>query len=367
MTADLIAGLPDWPRSLLYNSGAGPDVSARIRSCSDDFKVDEELGFSPDGEGEHSLLKIQKRNRNTDQVARLLARHAGVRARDVSYCGLKDRVAITTQWFSVWLPGKADPDWSTIEDEGLKILEQSRHRRKLQRGALEGNRFEIVLREIIYNNKGEQSDIEKRLNLVKKQGVPNYFGEQRFGRDGGNLSAAQTMFQGKKIKDRHVRGLYLSAARSFLFNEVLAERVSKNNWNTILHGEAIMLAGSRSFFVCEDVDGEINQRLEKNDIHPSGPLWGRGELSTQSEAAKLEKSILSSHTLFCEGLEKAGLKQERRALRLSINDLQWSWLDQSEQEVDQQPNQQAANLQLRFSLPAGAYATTVLREVFSLV
>jgi tRNA pseudouridine13 synthase len=363
----LTTGLPNWPRSFIKNIGVGPDISARSRSCPEDFKVDEELGFSPDGDGEHSLLKIQKRNRNTDQIARLLARFAGVPARDVSYCGLKDRVGITTQWFSVWLPGKPDPDWSSIEDEGLKILEQSRHRRKLQRGTLQGNRFEIVLRDIFYDDKGEQSSIDKRLDLVKQQGVPNYFGEQRFGRDGGNISAAQTMFEGKRVKDRHVRGLYLSSARSFLFNEVLAERVRKNNWNTILPGETIMLAGSRSFFVCDDVDEKIKQRLEENDIHPSGPLWGRGELSAQGEAAELEKSILSPHSLFCEGLEKAGLKQERRALRLSVNDLQWSWLDLSQQEVDQQSNQHIANLQLNFSLPSGTYATTVLREVFSLV
>jgi tRNA pseudouridine13 synthase len=316
-------GLPDWPRSFFKNDEAESDVTARIRSCPEDFRVDEELGFSPDGDGEHSLLHIQKRNRNTDQIARQLARHAGVRARDVAYCGLKDRAAITSQWFSVWLPGKTDPDWSSIEDENLKILKQSRHRRKLQRGALQGNRFEIVLREI----QAGQSGIEKRLNHIREHGVPNYFGEQRFGRDGGNLSAAQTMFEGKRIKDRFLRGLYLSSARSLLFNEVLAERVRKNSWTTILPGEAVMLAGSRSFFVCDEIDEKIKRRLEDNDIHPSGPLWGRGELSAHDEAGELEKTVVASHSLFCEGLEQAGLKQERRALRLTVNDLQWTWLE----------------------------------------
>jgi tRNA pseudouridine13 synthase len=170
------------------------------------------------------------------------------------------------------------------------------------------------------------------------------------------------MFEGKRIKDRHVRGLYLSAARSFLFNEVLAERVRKNNWNTILQGEAIMLSGSRSFFVCDNVDEEITQRLQDNDIHPSGPLWGRGELSALDEAGNLERTVLASHLSFCEGLEKAGLKQERRALRLSVNDLQWAWLE----DIEMKSKPLTPNLRLNFSLPAGAYATAVLRELVSL-
>jgi len=356
-----MTGLPDWPRS--FNDNEVEPGAARIRSCPEDFRVDEDLGFSPTGEGEHSLLHIRKRNRNTDQIARQLARHAGIRARDVSYCGLKDRVAVTSQWFSVWLPGKADPDWSSLEEDGLQILEQSRHLRKLQRGALQGNHFEIVIRDI----QGAQDEIEKRLSRIQQQGVPNYFGEQRFGRDGGNLVSAKIMFEGKRIKDRFLRGLYLSSARSFLFNEVLAERVRNNDWNTILPGEAISLAGSRSYFVCDEVDEEITQRLNNDDIHPSGPLWGRGECSAHGEAGELEKTVMASHSLFCEGLEKAGLKQERRALRLLVNDLEWTWLDESAQEAGRETNHEkrTPDLRLTFTLPAGAYATALLREIVS--
>jgi len=224
--------LPDWPRVL-----GQPDARGLIRSCPEDFRVDEELGFEADGEGEHLLIHLRKRNRNTDQVARQLARHAGVRARDVSYCGLKDRVAVTTQWFSIWLPGKPDPDWSSLEDDDVKILSQTRHRKKLPRGALRANRFTLVLREL----EGDREALEKRLVRVLEQGVPNYFGEQRFGRGGSNLQAAQSMFAGHRVKDRHLRGLYLSAARSFLFNEVLAARIAEGNWNQVLAGEALML------------------------------------------------------------------------------------------------------------------------------
>lgn len=336
--------LPDWP----CVQGT-PEASGVIRSCPEDFRVDEELGFEADGEGEHLLVHLRKRNRNTDQVARELARHAGVRARDVSYCGLKDRVAVTTQWFSIWLPGKPDPDWSSLEDDDVQILTQSRHRKKLPRGALRANRFTIVLR----NVEGDRDDLERRLITVLEQGVPNYFGEQRFGRGGSNLQSALSMFGGRKVKDHHLRGLYLSAARSFLFNEVLAARIAAGNWNQVLPGEALMLTGSRSYFIANEIDDEIKRRHAEADVQPSGPLWGRGELPSQLEAQALEMSVLAEREAYRVGLEKTGLKQERRALCLSVSDLQWAWLPEGE------------HLQLQFSLPAGCYATSVLRELIN--
>lgn len=334
--------LPNWPRAL-----GVPSCHARIRASAEDFRVDEVLGFEPDGEGEHLLLQVQKRNRNTEQVARELARHAGIRARDVSYCGLKDRVAVTTQWFSLWLPGKADPDWAMIENEDLKILAQVRHRRKLPRGALKANRFVIVLRDV----GGDRSGLETRLTMISHQGAPNYFGEQRFGRGGDNLNKALTMFRGHRVKDRHLRGLYLSAARSYLFNQVLAARLAEDNWNQLLLGEACMLRGSRSFFVAEVIDAEIESRLADKDISPSGPLWGRGELPCLQQARELELSVLADQSGFQKGLEEAGMKQERRALRLAVNQLQWAWLPAGDA------------LELAFELAVGSYATSVLREI----
>ena len=334
--------LPDWPRAF-----GRPDASAQVRACAEDFCVDELRDGEADGEGEHLLLHIRKRNRNTEEVARALARHAGVRARDVSYCGLKDRVAVTTQWFSVWLPGKADPDWSPLLGDDLALLSQARTRRKLQRGGLRGNRFTLRLREV----RGDRKALEERLARVVEQGVPNYFGEQRFGRDGGNLAGAAAMFGGRRVKDRHRRGLFLSAARSFLFNEVLAARVRAANWHQALPGEALQLSGSRSFFIAEAIDDEIDARLASGDVLPSGPLWGRGELPSADAAQAVEETALTAYGDFREGLEKAGLKQERRALRLPVADLQWQWLAEGR------------DLQLVFSLPAGTYATAVLREL----
>lgn len=340
-----ITALPDWPR-VPGQGGINNHITARIRNFPEDFQVNEELGFLPEGEGEHLYLQIRKRNRNTDQVVREVARHAGVRVRDVGYCGLKDRHAVTTQWLSVWLPGKPDPEWDSIEDDNLQIVEQVRHSRKLQRGALSRNIFQIVLREV----GGDRNNVEQRLESIKQNGAPNYFGEQRFGRNGDNLKQVEAMFNGRKIRDRHLRSLYLSSARSYLFNEVLARRVEDGTWNTIIPGEAVMLSGSHSYFICDEINEEIMQRLSVGDIHPSGPLWGKGDLPVKAQAKELENAILLPYTLFCNGLEKAGMKQERRALRLLVNDLQWTWLSETD-------------LQLNFSLPAGTFATAVLREV----
>jgi len=334
--------LPDWPRAL-----GVPEATARVRASAEDFRVDELRDGEADGEGEHLLLHLRKRNRNTEEVARALARHAGVRARDVAYCGLKDRVAVASQWFSVWLPGKPDPDWSPMLGDDLQLLSQARHRRKLQRGGLRGNRFTLLLRDV----RGDRAILEQRLARVAAEGVPNYFGEQRFGRDGSNLVAAAAMFAGRRVKDRHRRGLYLSAARSLLFNAVLAARVTDGSWNRALSGEALQLAGSRSFFVAEVVDEVIATRLAAGDVLPSGPLWGRGEPPTLGAARALEEAVLAPYADFRAGLEAAGLKQERRALRLVVSDLQWHW------------PQDGQDLQLSFELPAGCYATAVLREL----
>ncbi|MCF6258215.1 MAG: tRNA pseudouridine(13) synthase TruD [Gammaproteobacteria bacterium] len=338
--------LPDWPRA----SGK-PVTSAVIRSCPEDFQVDEILNFEFDGEGEHLLVHVRKRNQNTADVAQKLARHAGVKVRDIGYAGLKDRNAITTQWFSVWLPGKPDPDWSAFENDDLQILTSQRHRRKLQRGALQGNRFVIVLRDIECEGIADQQTLEQQLAVIQKQGVPNYFGEQRFGRGGKNLSEAVAMFNGRRVKARHLRSLYLSSARSFLFNEVLAARIAAGNWLQALPGEVLMLAGSRSFFVADELNEEIEQRLASGDVLPSGPLWGRGELASQQDAEILEQNTLAGQAVYRDGLETAGLKQERRALRLAVSGFQWQWLPEGK------------NLQLCFELPSGCYATSVLREL----
>ena len=322
-------------------------LSAQIRATPEDFRVEEIDAFEATGSGEHLLLTIEKRGMNTALAAAHLARWAGIPEMGVSYAGMKDRHATTRQRFSVHLPKRIAPDIATLETDELHVLKSEWHAKKLPRGALAGNRFELILRDL----QGEPAAIDARLHAIAARGVPNYFGEQRFGRGGDNVANAVAMFGGRRVR-REQRTMLLSAARSQLFNQVLSARVETRCWNHGLDGEVWMLDGSRSVFGPEPWTDALAARLADFDIHPTAPLWGRGNSRSQEAALALENAALSdpqSLTLR-EGLEAAGLKQERRAARLRPRDLQWSWPDTD-------------CLALQFSLPPGAYATIVLAEL----
>ncbi|AFC86267.1 tRNA pseudouridine(13) synthase TruD [Frateuria aurantia] len=322
-----------------------PPLRGLLKSRPEDFRVDEILGYEADGEGEHVLLHVEKKGLTTDGLARELGRFAGVPSVGIGYAGLKDRHAVTTQRISLQLAGKPDPDWSAFPNPDVKILEAVRHRRKMKRGALRGNRFVLVLREV----QGDPQAAEAVLAKIASQGVPNYFGEQRFGREGGNVAKARAMFAGRRV-DRDTRGFLLSAARSQIFNAVLARRVEQGNWATGMDGEIWSLAGSRSWFGPENPDATLVERLGRGDIHPSGPLWGQGDCPSAELAGALERDVAAEYEDLAQGLVDARMDQDRRALRLIPGDLQWRWLD-------------PATLELQFELPAGAYATTVVREL----
>lgn len=323
----------------------GPPARGTLRAAADDFQVDEDLGFEPSGSGEHVLLQVRKRGENTERVAKAIGRLAGVRPVAVGFAGLKDRNAVSRQWFSVHLPGQAEPDWSALNSEQVEVMAAERHHRKLRRGALRGNRFVLTVRSVA----GEVEAVDRRLRQIQDQGVPAYFGVQRFGRDGDNVAQAVAMFGGKRVS-RHQRGLLLSAARSELFNKVLAERVRRKAWNQLLPGDVAMLDGSHSVFPAASVDPALQERCARLDVHPTGPLWGRGELPTAGEVLALENQVLAEHQVLRQGLETAGLEQQRRALRHPVRELHWQWLDDE-------------TLQLRFFLDRGNYATSVMREV----
>lgn len=329
---------------LPYANGM-PPLSAQLRSAPEDFRVEEVLGYEADGEGEHALLLVEKRGATTDWVARELAKYADVPPVAVGYAGLKDRHAVTRQTFSVQLAGKPDPDWSAFPHAEVKVLAAARHKRKLKRGALRGNRFVLVLRQV----QGDRARAEEVLACIAARGVPNYFGEQRFGRGGGNVEQARAMFAGRRV-DRDKRQFLLSAARSHIFNEVLAARVERGAWDAPLEGELWSLAGSRSWFGPEPFDEVLAERLARGDIHPSGPLWGQGETPAGAEVAQLERQIAEANADLVAGLVAARMDQERRPLRLIPDQLQWRWLD-------------GDALELAFGLPAGAYATVVVREL----
>jgi len=335
--------LPDWARA-----HGSPLFQGQIKKTPDDFRVEEVLGFVPTGEGEHDFLRIEKTDSNTGWVARQLAAHAGVTARDIGYAGLKDRRAVTTQWFSVRRPAGDGTDWSTLQVNGVRLLEHTQHRRKLKTGAHAGNRFRIVVRGI----PGDRGQVDERLAVMRASGVPNYFGPQRFGRHAHNLALAGEVFEGKRMK-RDRRSIAISAARSFIFNEVLSARVSGGSWSRLVSGEPANLDGSASIFVPTGEDDSLITRLQTLDIHPTGPLWGAGGTSVTGEIANLERTMADEHRMLASGLERLGARPARRALRLSVHDVDWSI--------------SGDRFEIGFHLGKGSFATTVLRELMTTI
>ena len=331
--------LPDWHRAW-----GEPLFSALIRETPSDFLVDELLGIEFSGDGEHDYLKVRKTSANTAWVASRLAGHAGLRNADVGYSGRKDRHAVTTQWFSV--PSRGAVDWSSFSENGVEILDVCRHRRKLRRGAHRHNRFRIALR-----SPGLvplRQDVAGRLRRIGREGVPNYFGPQRFGRDAANLDLARRVFDGERL-GRNERNIAVSAARSFLFNEILSSRVEAGTWNRILPGELANLDGSGSVFRVGEPDAALHRRCAEMDIHPTGALFGVGKDLPTGTVADIEHDALSRHETLASGLDSLKPEASRRALRLHVGDLDWQIDDDA--------------LWLDFTLPKGGFATSVIREI----
>ena len=327
-----------------------PLGSAVLKATAEDFQVDEVLDIPLSGDGEHLWLWVEKRGLNTEEAARRIAKAAGVPLRTVSYAGLKDRQALTRQWFSVQLPGKADPDLSAAENDTLKILKTSRHKRKLQRGAHAANGFTLRLTQL----DADKETLQQRLELISKQGVPNYFGSQRFGWQGGNLGEARDYAARKALPEqRNVRSRLLSTARSYLFNQVLAARVADGSWQRAQVGDLLAFTDSRSFFPAGEAECN-DPRLAILDLHPTGPLWGEGESATTHATHVLEQSIAAREADLRDWLVCAGMSHERRILRLPIGRLTWHY---PEPDI----------LQLEFVLPAGCFATVLVRELVDLV
>ncbi len=333
------SSVPDWPRA--YGK---PLFRGLIKQTPGDFQVIERLGFSPSGEGEHDFLWLEKTGANTAWVARALARHAAVRPDDVGYSGLKDRHAVTRQWFSVRRPTGAGTDWSSFALDGVRILDATRNRRKLRRGVHTGNRFRIVVRHAGV----DAGALAARLGLIGGRGVPNYFGAQRFGRGGANLAMAEKLFDGGRLR-RDKRALALSAARGLIFNHVLAERVRQATWDQGMPGDVFNLDGSNSLFTAPVPDSDLASRLEALDAHPTGPLWGVAGRDGNLAPNETESAIVGPQAAIAAGLEAAGARFGRRALRLGVRDLTWT--------------AEADRIILAFELRTGGYATTALREL----
>lgn len=328
-----------------------PVCSAAFKQRPEDFQVEEVLGFEPAGEGEHLFLWVEKRGLNTNEVLRELATCYGIAPKELGVAGLKDRQALTRQWVSLPLAVKQEFDPGRLQHPDIRILRAERHQRKLKRGVHKGNRFRITLRQL----QGSQETLTERLEQIRRQGVPNYFGPQRFGAAGDNVAQALAWFRGEhKPKGRHLKGIYLSAARSWLFNTLLSRRVAAGNWNRILDGELLALDGSSSWFRADPADSELESRLDTLDIHPTGPMWGKGDLPAHGEVATIEQQLAADFPELCEGLAQRGLHQERRALRMNVHELELSHGDDG-------------SLVIEFRLGRGSYATAVLRELLAII
>lgn len=358
--------------SSLPRAYSGVLLRGDLRTEPADFFVEENLGFELSGHGEHAFLFLEKTCLTTHALREAIARLASCHPRDVGYAGLKDKHAVTRQWFSVYLPGKSDPDWTLLEQDArlteksdayIKLLLVTRHSKKLKIGVHKSNSFSICLKEVKaaasepnQNSKALETLLEQRLLQMSKLGIPNYFGEQRFGFGGANVEKALSMFVRKQRISRNKRSLYLSAARSFLFNQQLASRISDASWSHYIDGDTLMLEGTHSLFEldenAQDYASErsrIGERLNEGDIHIGGMMYGEGFRLSATDSSKLEQNLLDQYSELSEGLKHEGIKASRRALRVMPKDLKWT-LD----------NQQ---LSLSFQLPVGSYATAFIREL----
>ena len=324
-----------------------PQQTGRLKAEFADFIVREELGYPLAGEGEFVAVKVCKTNANTLFVGEQLAKFVGISAKNMSYAGLKDRHAVTEQWFCLHLAGKETPDFSTFECEGMEILEVTRHNRKIRTGALEGNYFELLLRDV-----EETDELKQRLNQLQAVGFPNYFTEQRFGRDGHNLTQAQRWASGEiSVKDRKKRSFYLSAARSEVFNLVVSQRITDHQMQTVLLGDYLQLAGSNSFFEVKAEDlVQSQQRLDENDVLLTAPLIG--ENSLEQNGNECEKAIVAQHKNLISLMKKERMNAARRAMLCKPQDLRWQF--------------EPEGLRLTFFLNSGSYATGLVRELITL-
>ncbi|ELY5912171.1 tRNA pseudouridine(13) synthase TruD [Cronobacter sakazakii] len=326
-----------------------PQGQGRLKASPSDFQVVEDLGFAPDGDGEHLLVRIRKTGCNTRAVADALAKFLGIAAREVSFAGQKDKYAVTEQWLCARLPGKEMPAMRAFTLEGSEVLEFARHRRKLRLGALKGNRFSLVLRDITHRD-----EIEQRLSLISEKGVPNYFGPQRFGRGGSNIYQAKRWAQtGQPPRERNKRGFALSAARSLMFNTLVSERLQRFGVNQVMDGDALQLAGRGSWFVATPEElTDLQARVDNGELLITAALPGCGDWGTQHAALTFEQTTLADETELLTLLTREKVEAARRAMLLFPRELRWQWQDN-------------ATLEVSFWLPAGSFATSVIRELFN--
>lgn len=355
------------PLDALCFSQSRPGVSATLKQQFTDFCVDEELGFEFSGSGEHLCLRLKKTDLSTTDVMRSIASCTGAPMRAIGYSGMKDRRAVTSQWFSLPLESAQEKSLASLESGQLEILETTRNSRKIKIGCHRANKFTIRLRDC----KGSADEFESRLDQIRKNGVPNYFGPQRFGNGMSNVTQAMSLFDNalyspdskqtsrpdKSRQGRFKRGMLFSAARAYLFNQLISHRLENGSWSKYLPGDVLNLDSTSRFFSLEEGaewDDILQQRLDSFDIHISGPLAGKidtkDKYASKQQAADIEYAVLAQFPLLLAGLQHFDLMAARRTLRLIPKDLDWHWLE-------------TGTLELSFALSSGSFATSLIREL----
>ena len=323
-----------------------PTWQGVIRTEPQDFLVEEIPAYLPSGSGEHLMILVEKCDRTTENVIKELVSQTNTGRGQIGHAGMKDRRAVTRQWLS--LPASAKDRLADFKLEGVKIIQTGLHGNKLKTGHLKGNRFNIRVRGL--DPQATQALVQ-RSQLVAKNGIPNYFGPQRFGRNGANEQTGRELISGKrKERNRQTLRLMLSALQSALFNDVLAERIKRAMFQKVFAGDLLTKSDTGGMFICEDPD--IDQaRMDAYEVHPTGPMFGPKMRTPQGDIEKMEQEILAAAGLDRNVFSKYAklTRGTRRALRVTPADLK------AEENQD--------NLALTFSLPAGAYATSVLREL----
>ena len=338
-------------------AGHSPSASALFKQSTQDFVVTEDLGFEPSGEGEHHLFYIEKENTNTAFVAEQLAKTFKQPLRNVSYAGRKDKYALTRQWFSIYAPKVKHFDINEFSLPSVTITQYTKHHKKIRTGQHKGNHFTITLRDVT-----DLKAVSESLQYISENGVPNYFGEQRFGvvnttdsgsLIGGNLALAERMMNGEEIRNRNKRSMAISALRSWLFNEFISERLAQGHYHSVLLGDALNLSKSNSFFVAEEPLDELQHRYEARDIAPTAPLWGDTQSAVSGDALAFESEISQRYAELCDFLASLNMQTARRPIKIWPANLEWT--------------AQGDTLTINFWLPAGCFATSVLRECVNTV
>ncbi len=322
-----------------------PGVGGRIRVRNEDFEVEEVPSYEPCGSGDHLYLWVEKRGMAPEFFARTIAQKLGISPGAVGTAGLKDRHAITRQWVSV--PKESEPNVGKLDGEGMRVLKTGRHTNKLKPGHLRGNQFRILIREA-----NREVSAEAILDRIRTPGLPNFYGPQRFGREGSTVDLGLQCLAGKA--PRRIRPFLfrfaLSAVQSLLFNDYLTRRLKDGLFRTVIAGDVMTKWPTGGMFVTQDIVAE-QLRFDAREIVTAGPMFGKKTYPAEGLAAEREAAVLRDNKLSPAsfgGFGKLVLGTRRHNL-IYLDDLTANW------EPD--------GLRLSFTLPAGSYATVLLAEV----